>query len=75
MATEVVTVGRWQAAIAFLRDSYHEIRTRTTWPDVPQVRQASFAIIGFVLVIGLVIAVLDFLLNLVLVQLIPSFFA
>ena len=72
MATEVVAVSRWQATVAFLRDSYHEIRTRTTWPDFPQVRQASVAIIIFVLAIGLVITVLDTLLNLVLVRLIPS---
>ena len=75
MATEVVAVSRWQAAVAFLRDSYHEIRTRTTWPDRPQVWQASVAIIIFVLAIGLVITLLDVLLNVVLVRLIPSLFS
>ena len=75
MATEVVATTKWQAVVAFIRDSYHEIRTRTTWPDLPQVRQASVAIIIFVLAIGLVISVLDILLNLVLVRLIPSLFA
>jgi preprotein translocase SecE subunit len=75
MATEVVATSRWQTVVAFMRDSYHEIRTRTTWPDLPQVRQASVAIIIFVLAIGLVISVLDILLNLVLVRVIPSFFA
>lgn len=72
MATEVVAAGRWQQTVAFIRDSYHEIRSRTTWPDLPQVRQASIAIILFVLAIGLVITVLDLLLNQVLVNLIPS---
>ena len=75
MATEVVAVGRWQATVAFLRDSYHEIRLKTTWPDFPQVRQASIAIIVFVLAIGLVISLLDVFLNYVLVTLIPSIFS
>ncbi len=72
MATEVVAASRWQQTVAFIRDSYHEIRTKTTWPDVPQVRQASVAIVIFVLAIGLVISLLDVLLNLILVTLIPQ---
>ncbi len=75
MASEVVTAGWWPTTVAFLRDSYLEIRTRTTWPDVPQVRQASVAIIIFVLAIGLLISLMDVLLNLVLVTLIPSLFS
>ena len=76
MASEAVTtVGWWPATVAFLRDSYMEIRTKTTWPDVAQVRQASIAIIIFVLAIGLLISLLDVLLNVILVNLIPSLFA
>ena len=75
MATDVVAVSRWRATVVFLRDSYHEIRMRTTWPDFPQVRQASIAIIIFVLAIGLVITLLDVLLNVVLVRLIPQLFS
>jgi preprotein translocase SecE subunit len=76
MATEAVTpVGWWPATVAFLRDSYMEIRTKTTWPDVPQVRQAAIAIIIFVLAIGLLISLLDVLLNLLLVNFVPSLFA
>ena len=75
MASEVATAGWWPTTVAFLRDSYLEIRTRTTWPDVPQVRQASVAIIIFVLAIGLLISLMDVLLNLVLVTLIPSLFS
>ncbi len=76
MASDVVTTaGWWPTTVAFLRDSYLEIRTKTTWPDVPQVRQASIAIIIFVLAIGLLISLLDVLLNLVLVNFIPSLFA
>ena len=75
MASDVVTTGFWSTAVSFLRDSYMEIRTRTTWPDFPQTRQASVAIIIFVLAIGLMISLMDVLLNLLLVNLIPSLFA
>jgi preprotein translocase SecE subunit len=75
MASEVVTQGWWPTTVAFLRDSYTEIRTKTTWPDFPQVRQASIAIIIFVLAIGLLISLLDVLLNVLMVNLIPSLFA
>jgi preprotein translocase SecE subunit len=72
MATEAVTLSWWQRAVAFVRDSFHEVRHKTTWPDVPQVRQASIAIIVFVLIIGLVISLLDLALNGVLMKLVPS---
>ena len=49
MAAEAVSVSRWQATVAFIRDSYHEIRHKTTWPDYKQVQQASLYIIVFVL--------------------------
>jgi preprotein translocase SecE subunit len=74
MATDVVAPSKWQQLTAFLRDSYHEIRYKATWPDVTQVRQASIAIIIFVLLIGLVITLLDLILRGVLIQLIPSLF-
>ena len=73
MASDVVTTtGWWGTTVAFLRDSYSEIRHKTTWPDFPQTRQASIAIIIFVLAIGLTISLRDVLLNLVLVNFIPS---
>lgn len=72
---EAEAPSRWSVVVTFLRDSYTEVRTRTTWPDAPQVRQASVAIIIFVLAIGLVISLLDLLLNLVFVNLIPSLFS
>ena len=74
MAVEVAEVSKWHQFIAFCRESYHEIRHKTTWPDVGQVRQASIAIIIFVLIIGLVITLLDLVLRGVLIQLIPSLF-
>ena len=74
MAAEAVAVSRWQGIVTFVRDSYHEIRHKTTWPDLPQVRQASIAIIIFVLLVGLLITVLDLILRLVLVQGLPGLF-
>ena len=74
MAVEVVEVGRWQKATTFVRESYNEVRHKTTWPDVAQVRQASIAIIIFVLLIGLVITLLDLTLRGVF-QLILSLFS
>ena len=71
---DAVAVGRWQSITTFVRESYHEIRFKTTWPDVGQVRQASIAIIIFVLLVGLLITVLDLVLRLILVTGIPSLF-
>jgi len=71
---DAVAMSRWQSLTSFLRESFHEIRHKTTWPDFPQVRQASIAIIIFVLLIGLVITLLDTALHGVLVLLLPSLF-
>lgn len=71
---EVVAVSRWHQLITFVRESYHEVRHKSTWPELAQVRQASIAIIVFVLIIGLVITLLDTVLHGVLMQLIPSLF-
>jgi preprotein translocase subunit SecE len=45
---------------------------KVTWPDRPQVQQATIAIIIFVLVLALFITVLDWFLSLVLVRGVPS---
>ena len=74
MAADAVAASKWQGMVTFVRESFHEIRFKTTWPDVPQVRQASIAIIIFVLLVGLLITILDLVLRLVLVQGIPSLF-
>jgi preprotein translocase SecE subunit len=74
MATEAVAVSRWHQIVTFVRDSFHEVRFKTTWPELSQVRQASIAIVVFVLVIGLVITFLDLVLRGLLVNLIPSLF-
>ena len=74
MAAEAVAAGKWHGFVQFLQDSYHEIRHKTTWPDVAQIRQASIAIVIFVLVVGLLITLLDLVLGLVLVQGVPLLF-
>ncbi len=75
MAADVVAASKWQGLVAFDRDSFHEVRHKTTWPYLAQVRQASIAIIIFVLIIGLLITLLDLALNGLLVRLLPSLFS
>ena len=62
-----------RAVIDFYNEVVAEMR-KVTWPDRPQVRQATIAIIIFVLLIGLVIFLLDVALQGVLARLIPSLF-
>ncbi len=57
----------WHAMLAEMR--------KVTWPEVAQVRQATIAIIVFVLVLALFIWLLDVALQGILVTLIPSLFA
>lgn len=66
--------GRGRRVMNFMEGVRVELR-KVTWPDLPQVRQATIAIIIFVLMIGLVIFILDAGLNGILVRLIPSLFA
>ncbi len=48
---------------------------KVTWPDRPQVQQATISIILFVLVLGAVISILDLILQGLLIKGIPSLFA
>ena len=57
----------------FLREVRKELE-KVTWPDLPQLRQATITIIAFVLLIGAFIALMDVGLQWLLVRLIPSFF-
>ena len=65
---------RWSRLVAFYHGVIAEMR-KVTWPDRGQVRQATIAIIIFVLVLALFITALDWVLSLVLVRGIPSLFA
>ena len=57
----------------FLAEVRQEMR-KVTWPDRTQLRQATIAIIVFVLLIGAVIALIDLALQAILVRGIPSLF-
>ena len=57
----------------FLREVRKELE-KVTWPDLPQLRQATITIIAFVLLIGAFIALMDVSLQGILVKLIPSLF-
>jgi preprotein translocase subunit SecE len=60
--------------VAFYHGVMAEMR-KVTWPDLPQVRSATVSIIIFVLLLGLLITLLDFILQGVLIKMIPSLFA
>jgi preprotein translocase subunit SecE len=56
---------------------YHEVQDemrKVTWPDRAQLKDTTIKIIIFVLFIGAILGVLDVLLQLILVQGIPSLF-
>ena len=61
-------------AITFYHDVVAEMK-KVTWPDVPQLRDATIKIVIFVLVLGAVIALIDVILQQVFVKLIPSLFS
>ena len=63
--------------VARTRDFYREMRAemaRVTWPDWPQIRQLSIGVIALSLLIGAVIALMDVVLQQVLVVWIPRLF-
>ena len=59
---------------SFYQSVVAEMR-KVTWPEVPDVRRATIAIIVFVLLLGLFIWLLDVVLQQVLVNAIPSLFS
>jgi len=77
MAAEVAqdaTPGMWTRLVAFYHGVIAEMK-KVTWPDRPQVRSATIAILIFVMLIGLVITILDYALQGVIGRLIPNIFA
>ncbi|HZI99893.1 MAG TPA: preprotein translocase subunit SecE [Gemmatimonadaceae bacterium] len=75
MAVEVVQ--RQESLPARITTFYHEVvaeMRKVTWPDREQLKDTTIKIIIFVLFIGAVLGVLDVLLQLILVQGIPSLF-
>jgi preprotein translocase subunit SecE len=63
-----------QRTVKYYRDVMTELR-KVTWPERAQIQQATIGIIGIVLFAGAVIALLDVLLQAVLVRGIPSLFS
>jgi preprotein translocase subunit SecE len=62
-----------QRTVAFYQDVMAEMK-KVTWPDAPQVRQLALSVIALSLFIGGVIAIMDVILQQVLVRWIPSLF-
>jgi preprotein translocase subunit SecE len=60
--------------VAFYHGVVAEMK-KVTWPDRPQVQQATIQIIVFVLMIGALISLLDLVLQGLLIRGIPSLFA
>ncbi|MDQ2675893.1 MAG: preprotein translocase subunit SecE [Actinomycetota bacterium] len=63
--------------LARTSEFYREVRAemaRVTWPDVAQVRQLSIGVIALSLFIGAIIALMDVILQQVLVVWIPRLF-
>lgn len=72
MAVEVVPQGPVQKTVTFYHDVTAEMK-RVTWPDKAQVRQLSVGVVLLSLFIGGVIALMDVVLQQLLVRL-PSAF-
>ncbi|GAC1516179.1 MAG: hypothetical protein NVS1B4_09840 [Gemmatimonadaceae bacterium] len=68
------TVAAVQGTPAFYRSVVKEMKN-VTWPDRPQVVQATWLSILIVLILGAVIALMDVALQGILVRLLPSLFA
>lgn len=73
MTTQAASANWMQRLVAFYHDVMAEMK-KVTWPDVPQVRQLAIGVIILSLFIGGLIALMDVILQQVLVRWIPSFF-
>ena len=73
MATEAARPSALQRTVAFYHDVMQEMR-KVTWPDWGQIRQLSIGVIVLSLFIGGLIALIDVILQNVLVRWIPSLF-
>jgi preprotein translocase subunit SecE len=73
MNTEVARPNPVSRVVGFIREVKGEM-DKVTWPDKSQFRQLSIYVVIFSLLVGLLIAGIDFILQGLLVQLIPSIF-
>jgi preprotein translocase subunit SecE len=67
-SVEVARPGLGTRLVTFYHDVVAEMK-KVTWPDRPQLQQATIQIIVFVLVLGAVIALIDVALQALLVRL------
>ena len=77
MATSTEVAERRPSLIVRVNTFYHEVMTelkKVTWPDRPQTIDATWRIIVFVLLLGLLIWLIDLVLQGILVRGIPSLF-
>ena len=75
MAVEVVErPGFFARLVQFYHEVQDEMR-KVTWPDRNQLKDTTIKIIIFVLFLGAIIGVIDLILQLILVQGIPSLFS
>ena len=73
MAAELARQNPFSRLVTFYNEVVTEMR-KVTWPDVPQVRQLAIGVIVLSLFIGMVIWLMDLILQQVLVRWIPSIF-
>ena len=71
MSTELTTPNPGNRFVGFFRDVVAEMN-KVTWPEKTQVRQLSVYVVGFALLVGLLILVMDLVLQGLLMKLIPS---
>jgi preprotein translocase subunit SecE len=77
MATTTEAPERGPNFVVRVNTFYHEVMTelkKVTWPDRPQTIDATWRIIVFVLLLGLLIWLIDLILQGVLVRGIPALF-
>ena len=73
MTDAVVKAGAVTRVRLFVTEVMAELR-RVTWPDVGQVRQLSIGVVILALVVGGIIAIMDVVLQNVLIKWLPSLF-
>ena len=70
--------GRFVGGVRYIPTFYNEVvaeMAKVTWPDRQQLKDTTIKLIIFVLFLGAVIGVIDLVMQLVLVQGLPSLFA
>jgi len=78
IAPPTASEGRVTSGVRGLVEFYHAVMAemkKVTWPEVPDVRRATVAILIFVILLALLIYIMDVALQGVLANLIPSLFS